>query len=211
MAGKTGYTGVSNGDAPDFGPDITDVYEHFDPLIGESAADASALPSSGNWAHREVMALDTKIVYRHDGSAWKAWDSPWISYSPTLTGVAIGTGGSALSTWVYKYVAGDVRIKGGLILGTSGASVSGIPTISLPVNRVALLHAYEATLGAATLFDASATTPYLVAVGTDNTNVDRVRFFPHNSGAVATAVSSTVPFTWTSGDAISADFSYRPA
>jgi len=154
---------------------------------------------------------DTGITYRYNGSAWKAWESDWITYTPTLAGITIGTGGSAASAWSYKYVLGDIRVKGGAILGSSGGAVTGVPTITIPANRVALVHPYEATAGGAVLYDTSTTTPYLVTVGTDNTNVDKVRLYPHNSGAVVSAISATVPFTWAAGDAITVDFTYRPA
>jgi hypothetical protein len=51
---------------------MTIIYEHFDPLIGESVETATALPSSGNWPNRTVMAEDTKIVHVWNGSAWRA-------------------------------------------------------------------------------------------------------------------------------------------
>lgn len=71
MSGKTGYTAISNGDAPNFGPDITSIAEHFDPLVGESVADAASLPSSDNWVNRTVMAEDTEVVYQRKSASWR--------------------------------------------------------------------------------------------------------------------------------------------
>ena len=47
------------------GPDqITDVYEHYDALVGESRATAAELPATGNWLGRQIMAEDTGALYQ---------------------------------------------------------------------------------------------------------------------------------------------------
>lgn len=74
MTGRTNYTPINNGDAPNFGPDITSVFEHFDPLIGESVDDAGDLPSSGNWEGRTILAEDTGVLY-----ICTALPSTWVS------------------------------------------------------------------------------------------------------------------------------------
>jgi len=152
---------------------------------------------------------DDKITYRYNGSAWKAWESDWITYPPTLSNIAVGTGGSAASVHVYKYLAGDVRLKACLVLGSSGASVSGIPTITLPVNHAPVQGQFE-YVGAATLLD-SPGSPYIGSVLMDAANVAAVRIYPVHSGVVGSAVSSTVPFTWAAADSITYDVTYRPA
>lgn len=105
MTGRTGYTAVSNGDAPDFGGDITNVYEHFDPLIGESVDTAASLPSSGNWVGRTVLVEDTGIQY-----VCVALTATWVPVNANSgvfrikpatvagTGVSLGTNGAVSFT-----------------------------------------------------------------------------------------------------------------
>lgn len=181
------------------------------PFLVRTSADLTTPNLSGYPTGTEARAIDTGIVWRYNGTAWKAWRSDWINYTPTVANVAVGTGGSAASAFAYKYVQGDVRVRGGLVLGSSGASVSGIPTITLPVNRIALVHPFEPVPGALTLYDTSDSRPYSGALAADNANVDKVRLIPTNSGSVTTSIGSTSPFTWAAGDGISVDFTYRPA
>lgn len=70
MTGRTGYTAVTNGDVPDFGTDITGVYEHFDDLVGESVADAASLPGSGNWTGRTIWVVADESHYVWNGTSW---------------------------------------------------------------------------------------------------------------------------------------------
>lgn len=99
MTGFTGYTGVTN-DNP-FAPpaDMTAVYEHFDPLVGETVATAADLPAASNWVGRTVYVADTKTLYVWDGAAWGSinadtgWidatsllTASWVSYQPTTWG-----------------------------------------------------------------------------------------------------------------------------
>lgn len=77
MAGRTGYTAITNASAM-LGPaQITGVYEHFDDLVGESVASAASLPSSGNWVGRTVLAEDTGIqwVCTELPNTWKPFTS----------------------------------------------------------------------------------------------------------------------------------------
>jgi hypothetical protein len=170
---------------------------------------ALSAPIKRKWVR--VIQDDTGVKYEWNGSAWIPWESGWITYTPaSIAGIAVGTGGSASSVFEYKYAAGDIRYKGRLVLGSSGASVSGVPTISVPVNHAALAHAFE-LVGSGVMYDLSGVAPYVVAVLVNSSNVDKIQLAPHNSGVVATAVSATVPFTWAAGDAITFDVTYKPA
>lgn len=151
----------------------------------------------------------TGITYRHNGTAWKAWESDWITYAPALTNMTLGTGG--VSTWAYKYVSGDIRVKGSVKFGTGGGATGAVGiAVDLPVAQPVGTHAFEVMQGNGVLYDDSAATPYLVGIGRDAAATTRFRFYPHNSGAVTTAIGATVPFTWAINDAISAEFIYRP-
>lgn len=51
---------------------IKQLADDVDARLGESAANAAALPLTDNWPNRTMLALDTKIVWLWDGTAWRA-------------------------------------------------------------------------------------------------------------------------------------------
>jgi hypothetical protein len=63
MTGRTGYTAPTNAQAPEGPAQIEDVYEHFDPLIDGSVANAAALPSTGNFVGRRCHTQDTDTLW----------------------------------------------------------------------------------------------------------------------------------------------------
>lgn len=58
-------------------------------------------------------------------------DTAWTPYTPTIGNVVLGTGGTAVSR--YAQYGRLVVFQGSILLGSSGASVSGSITVSLPV------------------------------------------------------------------------------
>jgi len=81
---------------------MTEIYEHFDPLIGESVSTVSALPVGNNWVGRHIYVEAEDGDFRWDGSAWKRADiqSEATAYNTTTVldvtpimrgGVAAGT------------------------------------------------------------------------------------------------------------------------
>lgn len=85
MTGRTGYTPTP----AEFDPQthIDDVYEHFDPLIGESVPTATALPASGNWDGRTVYVIDAKSHYVYDSTGWRILlQTKWLAVPGTAFG-----------------------------------------------------------------------------------------------------------------------------
>lgn len=70
MAGLTGYTAPTNGDAPEGPEQMENIYEHFDPLVGETVTTASSLPASGNWVGRRIYVQDDQSTRVWTGAAW---------------------------------------------------------------------------------------------------------------------------------------------
>jgi hypothetical protein len=176
-------------------------------------ADSTArLAQTGMTIGETGYQTDTQVTYRATSStATVAWSSPWITYTPTLTNVAVGTGGSALSSFKYRYVGGNIQVKGSLVLGTSGASVGSNPKFTLPVNREALTHPYQMIPGGS-LYDTSSVVQRVAGVAADNTSVDTVRFyFLTPTGGNYDWPTALLPWTWAAGDAFFVDFQYTPA
>lgn len=159
----------------------------------------------------QAYAADTAITYRWSGSTWRAWSSDWASFTPILTNIAQGTGGDATNTATWKYENGRVRQRGTIILGNTGQSVSGSITVSLILTAAALKHSYQGYAGLASFYDVSATTNYFAFACAAAASVTAVQILSPGTNGLRVGSTSTVPFTWAAGDAVSYDFVYDPA
>lgn len=174
-------------------------------------ADATARAAlSGMRAGDRALQVDTGITYRYSGSAWVAWSSPWISYTPTLTNLAVGTGGSAFNAAEYKFTDGEPRVRGRFVMGSSGASVGSQPRIGLPSGMAmrAPVVANESLMGSVTLFDQGVAVNHGFAryFGTDTDKFELQQNAATAAGAASITASS--PWTWSasgSADAIEYD------
>ena len=138
------------------------------------------------------------------GSTWA-----WQNFTPSLTNWSIGTGGNAATTAKYIQIGKTVFVKLKSILGTSGQSVSGVPTFNLPVTASAN-HVQFDQLG----------TVWMNAGGTGVTGYIRLETTATAKMFVLTAnatyvgdgtISSTVPGTWAAGEFFTTQFFYEAA
>lgn len=177
------------------------------PIAATNQADRDAkFPSPVNGDR--VWRMDWPGEEYYDGTAWKPWNTGWITYAPTTT-IVIGTGGSA-SAVSYKYEAGRIRVKGMYRFGSSGGGITGGATITLPVSRVALIHAYEASSELGSYFDASTGFAYRFNVHAFGSSTTTVAFLM-GLQPVSTIVAAGNPVALGDQDAISFDFAYDPA
>jgi hypothetical protein len=174
-------------------------------LVRRTTTERDAISTPAEQLFCYVLA--DKVTYRRNASAWRAWASDWITYTPTLANVTLGTGSA--TAYRYRYVGGVVEVEFRIVLGTGGA-MGTFPTMTLPVNSQALLSRFEVRGNDITIFDVSAATPYPGAALANDTDVDKVRFYHTNTGAF-TNLQAAVPFTWTVGDVLAGRFTYVPA
>jgi hypothetical protein len=144
------------------------------------------------------------ILTYYTGSAWAnlLFSTAWVAYTPTLTNITLGSGGT--SAFYYQVVGKTINVRGRITLGSTG-SLGGVATFSLPVNAVLSDQFWD---GGAILNDSGTTFyPGMVRVGTSTATVLALSA----SGAYTTAVntSATIPFTWGSADVINVGFSYE--
>jgi hypothetical protein len=188
------------------------ILEAGTPRFADAAARTAAIPAPV-LGMKAVLTSD-EITYRYNGSAWKGWESNWTSYTPTLTGWAIGTGGVAALTGHYRYAQGRVQVRVSLFLGTSGASVTGNPArISLPVSSTALQTSPQIVpIGGGSLFDTSAATAYRATIY-QQTSAGVTDIVVGYAGTVdvLTAITGAGPFTWAAGDSARVEAEYDPA
>lgn len=148
---------------------------------------------------------DTNVYTFYNGTAWidLLWGDAWIAYTPTLTNITLGSGGT--SSFFYQRVGKMVNVRGRITLGTSGA-LSGVATFTLPVNAITADQFWDS---GTILNDSGTFYAGVVRVGTSSATVLALNAAGTYTTAVNTALN--VPFTWASGDIINVGFSYEAA
>jgi len=172
-------------------------------VFADAAARTAAVtsPQEGNMSYLK----DTNSVEYYSGSAWVSVGGGGLTYadwSPSYTNLTIGNG-----TVVSRYAQSGkfVNFFWSIQFGST-TSISGSPTITLPVTAK---NAYENTtanfddagtggfMGYALMTSTTAMTVYYVGAATAYT-----QFF---------GITSSLPFTWATGDRISFQISYEAA
>lgn len=167
---------------------------------------AAALTLGSGVLNQKALSAADQITYRWNGSAWRAWESDWITYTPTLTGITLGTGPT--TQFRYKYVNGDVWVDFSIRLGTGGAFTAQ-PTMTLPVTATALRYAAMTHPGIASAANA-ALNIFPIAVLANSSSTTVVTFWSTTTGAY-TAVSPTAPITWALDSVLQGKFMVVPA
>jgi hypothetical protein len=186
-----------------------DVARNVEP-VADAAARAALVTDGYAYEGMLVRQADTKAWYVYESSAWRLHSIPWASYTPTLTNMVIGTGGSAKGTLEWRNEGDQIHVRGYLILGSSGQSMGSVPTMTLPVPAAAISAPYQWVGTCGSLNDVSAATVATLAMFRFNNGNTTVAVLSNATGT-PTNISSTAPFTWAAGDAIYVDFIYDPA
>ncbi len=144
------------------------------------------------------------ILTYYTGSAWAnlLFSTAWVAYTPTLTNITLGSGGT--SAFFYQVVGKQVNVRGRITLGTTGA-LTGVATFSLPINAITADQFWDAGVNmvdGGTMFH-----PGVIRVGTSTATVLALNATGTYVHAVNT--SAIIPFTWTSTDVINVGFSYE--
>lgn len=152
-------------------------------------------------AHHVTLADEVNAIAAEVGVGWTAW-------SPTLTNVTIGNG-----TVVARYtrVVDTVKARFHITLGST-SSVSGVPTVTLPVNAAANYPDFDA-IGTAMLRDVTANVHIgVVRLNSSNRDAVQVAYSLLSSTTIVNgAVNATTPFTWATSDVISGRLVYEAA
>lgn len=155
-----------------------------DNMVSDSATDVSSQQSIKKY-------VDDSI------GSWGAWGSTWVN-------LTVGNG-TVVSRYVQtgKLVTALVNLTWG-----STTSISGDVTISLPVTASSS-YSGETPIGTLHMLDAG-TLRYFGVVTLASTTTASMRVGQSNATyLVATALSSSIPFTWTTSDQLNLVFSYE--
>lgn len=146
-----------------------------------------------------------KATQYYNGSAWKTVLLPWTSFTPTWSSGF--TAGNATQTWAYQITGDIVTVEGITTLGTT-SSVTGLPVLTLPVNRSS---SSVAMIGFGLLQDSGVATYQAMPISNSQTNCIFFATAASGNYAETGSTSATVPFTWGTGDEISATLTYKQA
>lgn len=162
---------------------------------------AITAPVEGQIAY--ITGSDSFTLY--NGSGWQnmLFASAWIAYTPTLTNITLGSGGT--SAFYYQVVGKTINVRGRITLGTGG-TLTGAATFTLPVNAV-LDQQFWNCNGEMTDASASAFYPAFIRIYTTGVQINAMN--TSSTYVSHTLTSATVPFTWTLNDVINVGFSYE--
>jgi len=148
-------------------------------------------------ADDKTYCLADLITYRYNGSAWKAWESDWFSWTPTFTNLTVGNGSLVGKR---KYDCGDVVAEFDLTFGNA-TSVSGSVTVAPPVT--AATPATLTGLAGLAFCHAGSVDAELTVVLSSGTVLTIFAKNTASTYAAITGLSSTIPGTWTTGSTLS--------
>lgn len=131
------------------------------------------------------------------------------TYTPSLTGMAIGTGGTPLNTASFSFIGGVLVVEGRIQFGTSGQTFPTAPTVSIPSGYTIATVVDGRPCGWAALGDSGVGTFAGRCVVKTSTTVNFVAENAASTHGIIVALSTTVPFTWASNDTILYEFTVR--
>lgn len=135
------------------------------------------------------------------GSSWAM--QSWV---PTWTNLATGNG--TLNYAKYIQIGKMIYFRLSFVWGST-TSISGNVSVSLPATAAYSSSTGFEPVGFGVCYDSSATTPYPLTLATTNSTTT-ARLLADN-GTNLTSVTSTVPMTWTTSDAIQIEGFYEAA
>ena len=164
---------------------------------------------------------DDLILTKHDGSTVNAGNvrgpagtAATGAYTPALTNMAIGTGGSASNSARYAFSGGPLigdkgplRIEGMFRFGTTGVTLpgTGVPGIGLPAGfEIADIVSVDIECGVWSHYDVGNwTTKHVLTTATvTRLNLVALEVNTTLSRVTLNGVTSTIPNTWANGDYI---------
>jgi len=177
-----------------------------------SWANAAARTAQTGMATNDLgYQIDTTITYRYSGSAWVAWNSPWFTRTPTLTGVTLGTGGT--SYFRARYVEGDIEEKLKVLWGTSTPAWTTSPSWPLLAAPDPLTYGSFSQVGFGNAYDSSAVQFYPITANWTGSGSTVNLYAVGTAGAAAafSAITASSPFTPGSADVLTMRVVYTPA
>lgn len=140
---------------------------------------------------------DNQISYRYNGSAWRIWEVPKTTYTPSIGGGLTLNNGSTSGWW--GATGGRAWIDVTITAG-SGTTLTADWNISLPSARDTSIHPNGSPIGDGIMRDVSSGDTFeLRCIGVTNNIAVRSRRVS-GSNIIAAAMSATIPVAIATGD-----------
>ena len=151
-----------------------------------------------------VEALETKVAIGNTVLG------TYTAYTPTMANLTLGNGTIAS---FYCRVNNFVHYFGKVTFGSTTAILPGGQSLSVPINIDSTIHSWGNSLGMAAFYDISTTLVYPAVVTPINsaTTVYLQHQLASGTYVTAQAVTSSVPFTWTTSDTMNWNAYYKAA
>ena len=154
-----------------------------------------------------VWRIDSGAFESNAGAGWSASSiGPWISYVAAVTGFAVGTlpAGTPQARTESRREGDLIRVRYEFVFGSNGTAPTQ-PRFSLLVPGAPIAHPFKVA-GIGDLYRVAGNVvqpswPLLVDANTVQINY----------GSPASDISPSAPWAWLSGDAMTGEFTYRPA
>jgi hypothetical protein len=171
------------------------------PTIFDAKADLLTATANDTPARLAVGANNTLLIADSAEATGLKWGGAWTTWTPSFTNLTVGNG---TVTSRYQQIGKTVNFEFKFVMGSTSV-MGSTPTFTLPVTS-ALVSFF--------------TTVFIADVGTTNyqggldCNATTAYPFVISAGGTYTGISyfsSTVPMTWTTGDAFTIRGTYEAA
>lgn len=165
-------------------------------LTKSLAASTPSSPVAGDTWYQ----TDTKAWGVYNG-VWRFWDTEWQSYTPTVSGISLGSG---TVTGLYKREGSTVRVRVIMVWG-SGAS-GAQPRVTLPVTAVSGYYPPFGVIGYGSLHYATGSQVWPAVTTIASTTQAQINY---QAAGSLQDINLGAPVAPTVGDVMSIEFSYR--
>lgn len=165
----------------------------------------TAIPSPTEGMVTYQQSNDHMTIY--SGTEWVPFDIAWQTYTPTISGITLGSGSTTSAA--YAVIGKTVIVQFYFALGST-TTVNGDVSFSLPINHASSNRSGQA--GTCVITDASPATRYPGSVLLSGTPGYAFLRVGNAAGAYVTqvALSSSIPIAvWAVNDSISATIVYQ--
>ncbi len=168
------------------------------PIPTRTQAERDAITWGTTATPADVLRLDTGQTERNAGSGYvPLTGTTTTQYTPSLTNLTLGTGGTVVGYWTRNGAWVDVYIV--ITLGT-GFNLSGAQYAGLPVAPNASVGSFSSLGGGTALHQ---TGPLIYGLNTGRSGTTAII-----STATGTFLSNTSPFAWAANDRIELNLRY---
>lgn len=155
-----------------------------------------------------IYETDTDQIRVYNGTSWVLLTANG-SYTPTLTNLSVGTGGSPFNSAIWSYANGMLSVQGRMTFGTTSVTYpSSTSQIAYPTGFTADSGVLTNVVPIGNLMSIMSGTNYMGFVFYDSTSTFRITSnlynptLTANSAITAQSFSSTFPTTWAAGNSI---------